>query len=129
MLNLTSKKWLWTGRVLTTLGAAFMLFDAIIHISQIPAVVASFTQMGYPLGIIVPLSIVELISIVLYIIPSTSVWGAILLTGYLGGAVDANVRAGNPFFSLIMFPVYIAIVLWAGLYLRNEKLRAVLCGK
>ena len=118
-----SKKNLWAGRIITTLVTLFMLFDASIHFSMIPAITQSFTQMGYALNIIRPLSVIEFISIILYIIPQTSVLGAILLTGYLGGAVDSNVRAGAPLFSLILAPVYVGILLWLGLWLRSDKLR------
>ena len=114
MLDLSSKKWLWTGRILSTLAAAFMIFDGVIHIMRPPVVIQSFQQGGYSLNIIVPLAIVELICVALYSIPRTSVLGAILLTGYLGGAVDYNVRAGNALFGFVLFPVYAAIVLWAG---------------
>lgn len=126
MKNLTGKKWLWTGRVMSILGGGFMLFDTIVHLSQPPAVVQAVAQAGYPPGVIVPLAIIELICVVLYAIPKTSVIGALFLTGYLGGAVDYNVRAGNPLFLWILAPVYVAVVLWGGLYLRNEKLREVL---
>ncbi len=126
MIHFENKKWLWVGRILTVIGVLFMLFDAVVHILRPAAVLEGFRQMGYSLDIIVPLSIVELVCILLYMIPRTSVLGAILLTGYLGGAVDANVRMGAPLFSLVLAPVYVAIVLWAGLYLRDSHLRAAL---
>jgi len=125
MINYNNKRWLWAGRIVTALGAAFMLFDGVIHAMRIAPVIQAFQQLGYSLDIIVPLAVVELICTVLYIIPRTSILGAILLTGYLGGAVDSNLRAGNPLFSNILFPVYIAILLWAGLYLQNGRLRAI----
>jgi DoxX-like family len=125
-LTQTSKGMLWSGRIITALVALFMLFDASIHFSEIPAVTQSIMQMGYSLSIIRPLSVIEFISIVLYIIPQTSVLGAILLTGYLGGAVDANVRASNPLFSFTLTPVYIGILLWLGLWLRSGKLRGLI---
>ena len=126
MPNLNTKKWLLTGRIISALAGAFMIFDGIIHLSGIPPVIQSFQQGGYSLNIIVPLAIVELICALLYVIPRTAILGAILLTGYLGGAVDYNVRAGNPLFIGILFPVYVAIFLWAGLYLRDSRLRAIL---
>jgi chaperone required for assembly of F1-ATPase len=122
-MNLQSKKWLWTGRILSVLGGGFMLFDVVIHIMRPPEVVQGFAQMGYSLDVIVPLAIVEFICLLFYAIPKTSVFGAILLTGYLGGAVDANVRVGNALFGFVLFPVYVAIVLWIGLYLRDARLR------
>ena len=114
---------LWSGRIITTLVVLFMIFDATIHLLKVPAVVEGFTQMGYSLSVITPLSIIELISVVLYIIPQTSILGAILLTGYLGGAVDSNVRAGNPLFTFTLAPVYVGVLLWLGLWLRSNKLR------
>ena len=126
MINFGSKKWLWTGRVVTAIAALFMLFDGVIHLMKIPAVTDAFAKMGYSPGVITPLAIIELLCLILYVIPSTSVTGAILLTGYLGGAVDSNVHAGNPLFSTILFPVYIAALLWGGLYLRNTKLRELI---
>jgi DoxX-like family len=130
MINFKNKKWLWTGRVLRAVVILFMLFDGVIHLSKIPAVTDAFAQMGYSLGVITPLSIIELLCVILYIIPSTSILGAILLTGYLGGAVDSNVHAGSPLFSAILFPVYVAILLWGGLYLRDSRLRELIpCSK
>ncbi|MDP9290329.1 MAG: DoxX family protein [Thermoproteota archaeon] len=96
---------------MSALTAIFMLFDGVVHILQITPVVESFKQLGYPLSVIVPLAIVELICVILYMIPRTSILGAILLTGYVGGAVDSNVRAGNPLFSNILFPGYVRILL------------------
>jgi hypothetical protein len=121
-MNFNHKKWLWAGRIMTALGTLFMLFDGIVHLLRIAPVVQAFQQMGYSSNVIVPLAIIELISVVLYMIPRTSILGVILLTGYLGGAVDSNVHAGNPL-SIILSPVYVAIVLWGGLYLRDSRLR------
>jgi hypothetical protein len=126
MLNLNNEKWLWTGRVVSTLSAAFMAFDGIIHIARPAAVIQAYQQGGYSLSIIVPLAIIELVCVLLYIIPRTSAIGAILLSGYLGGAVDFNVRAGNPLV-ITLSPVIVAVLLWAGLYLRSEKLRTAVC--
>jgi hypothetical protein len=116
---------LWTGRVLSTLAILFMLFDTIIHAMRGPQVVQGFAQLGFPLSIAIPLSTIEFIGIVLYVIPRTSVLGAILLTGYLGGAVAAQVRIGAPLLGFVLAPVYVALFLWVGLYLRDERVRAV----
>lgn len=102
-----------------------MFSDVIIHLARPAVVIQAFQQGGYSLNAIVPIALIELLSVALYAIPQTSVFGAILLTAYLGGAVDYNVRMGNSF-SFILFPVCVAIALWAGLYLRSEKLRAAL---
>jgi hypothetical protein len=120
-----SKGQLWAGRVLSGLAVLFMLFDTVIHAMKPPAVVQGFAQLGFPLSIAIPLSTFEFIGIVLYVIPRTSAFGAILLTGYLGGAVAAQLRIGAPLFSTALAPVYIALFLWVGLYLRDERVRAV----
>jgi hypothetical protein len=88
-------------------------------------VVKATVEMGYPENVIFGLGIVVLISVILYIIPNTAVLGAILLTGYLGGAVATHVRHGDPLFSHVLSPVYFAILLWAGLYLREPRLSAL----
>lgn len=118
---------LWTGRILTGLGGAFMLFDTILHLTQSQMVVESFESLGYDQSVILPLSIIELIAVGLYLYPRTALWGAIVLTGYLGGAVATHVIAGNGLFGYILFPVYVAIFLWGGLVLRKKELRDLLC--
>ena len=122
----TSSKQLWTGRVLSALAAIFLLFDGVIHILKITPVVEAFAQLGYPLGTAVTLGVIEVISVVLYLIPRTSVLGAVVLTGYLGGAIATQARVGAPLFSTTLFPVYVALLLWGGLYLRDDILRSVL---
>lgn len=107
----------------------FLFFDGAIHIARIPPVMIAFAQLGYSPDLAFPLGIIELVCLALYIIPRTSVLGAILLTGYLGGAVATNVRVGYPLFTNILFPVYIAVFLWGGLYLRDERLRALISFK
>ena len=116
---------LWTGRVLSTVAILFMLFDTVIHAMRGPQVVQGFAQLGFPLSIAIPLSTIEFIGIVLYVFPRTSALGAILLTGYLGGAVAAQVRIGAPLLGFVLAPVYVALFLWVGLYLRDERVRAV----
>jgi hypothetical protein len=120
-----SKGRIWAGRILSALPVLFLLFDAVIHILKIAPVVEAFAQLGYSVSLAVPLGIIELVCVVLYVIPRTSVLGAVLLTGYLGGAVATNLRVGAPLFSNVLFPVYVGILLWGGLYLRNARLRAV----
>jgi hypothetical protein len=121
-----SGKRLWTGRVLTTLIVLFMIFDGVIHIMKPPAVVEAFKELGLPLRLSVPIAIVELACLALYAIPRTCILGAILLTGYFGGAIAIQVIAGHPFFSQTLFPVYFAIVMWAGIYGREGRLRALI---
>jgi hypothetical protein len=121
-----SKGQLWTGRVLSGIAVLFMLFDTVIHAMKPPAVIQGFAQLGFPLSAAIPLSTIEFIAIVLYVIPRTSVLGAILLTGYLGGAIAIQVRVGAPLFTTVLAPVYVAFFLWGGLYLRDERVRALI---
>jgi hypothetical protein len=116
---------LWAGRILTALPVLFLLFDVVIHIMKPAMVVTAFEQLGWSASLSVPLAIVELVCLVLYLIPRTSVLGAVLLTGYLGGAVATNLRVGAPLFTNILFPVYVGVFLWGGLYLRDARLREV----
>lgn len=123
--NTVTRGSLWTGRVLSAIGVVFMLFDGIIHILKITPVVDAFAKLGYPLGTSRGLGVVELICVALYLVPRTSVFGAVLLTGYLGGAIAAQLRVGAPLFSTTLFPIYVALLLWGGLYLRDDRLRDV----
>ncbi len=122
---ITSKKMLWTGYVLSALPALFLLVDAVMKFVKPAVVVEGTTKLGYNMNVITPLGAVLLVSTLLYIFPRTAVLGAILLTGYLGGAVDCHVRAGDPLFSAILFPVYFGIAIWLGLYLRDPRIRAL----
>ena len=119
-----SKRMLWTGRVLSGITVAFLTFDAAIKVLELPMVVKGTVELGYPPGVIVPLGLILLASVVLYVIPRTAALGALLVTGYLGGAIATHVRLDHPLFSHTLFPVYVAALLWAGLCLRNPKVRA-----
>jgi DoxX-like protein len=121
-----SKKELWAGRILSGLVVLFLIPDAIIKFIKPAPVVEAFAHLGLPLSISVTLGILLLVCTVLYAIPRTSVLGAILLTGYLGGAVATHFRVGDPLFSHILFPTYLGILLWLGLYLREERVRALI---
>jgi DoxX-like protein len=121
-----SKKSLWTGRILSGLMGAFLLFDAGIHLLKPAPVVEAFAKLKLPIRFAMALGIVELLCVALYAIPTTSILGAILLTGYLGGAVAVQMTAGNPFFGEVLFPVYVGVILWGGIYLRDERLRALI---
>jgi hypothetical protein len=118
-----SKGLLWTGRVLSTVAALFLLFDATLKFIKPQMVIDGTVALGYSPSAITPLGVVLLICTLLYIIPATQVLGAILLTGYLGGAVATHVRHGDPLFSHILFPTYLGVFLWLGLYLRDPALR------
>jgi DoxX-like family len=121
-----SKGRLWTGRIMSALPALFLLIDAVGKLVKPAPVVEGTVQLGYPESVLLGLGIVLLTCTVLYVIPRTAIFGAILLTGYLGGAVATHVRVGSPFFSHILFPVYLAVLIWGGLYLRDERLRALI---
>lgn len=112
------------GWVLTVGVGVFLAFDAVVHVS--PAAVQSFHQLGFPVAAALPLSLIEACCVVLYLVPRTKILGAIFLTGYLGGAVALNVRMGAPLATVTLGPVYLAIVLWAAIGLRDARLRAVL---
>ena len=118
-----------TGTVVSALAGAFLLFDAVLHISRTQPVLDSFAELGFPTGAAIPIGLLELACLVLYAVPRTSVLGAVLLTGYLGGAVSAQVRIDAPLLSTALFPVYVGIAVWLGLYLRNADLRALVTGR
>jgi DoxX-like protein len=121
-----SKKMLWAGRIMSAVAVLFLLFDSVIKLMAIAPVVDSFTQLGYPVRLAPAIGIVELVCIVVYVIPRTSILGAILLSGYLGGAVATHVRVGSPLLTHVLFPLYVAALLWGGLYLRDDRLRALI---
>ncbi len=122
----TSRKRLWTGRFLSGLAVVFLLFDGITKVAQVDAVVKASAQAGYTADVISTVGIILLACTALYIIPPTSIFGALLLTAYLGGAVATNLRVGMPLFTNILFPVYFALVVWGGLYLRNPNIRILI---
>lgn len=114
------------GRAVTTVCAMFLLLDGAMKIARPAPVVEGTMQLGYAQSVIVPLGIALLASTALYAFPRTAVLGAILVTGYLGGAVATHVRVGNPLATHVLFPVYVGVLLWLGLYLRDPRLRALL---
>src|SRR5215475_863371 len=120
-----SKAALWTGRVFSTLVVLFLLFDSVMKFLKPLPVVQGFAQYGISMNLCIPIGLILLICTLLYVIPVTSVLGAILLTGYLGGAVFANLRIAMPLFSFLLAPVYVGIFLWLALYLRDPRLRAL----
>jgi hypothetical protein len=113
------------GRVLSTLGILFLLFDAIGKLVQPPQVIEGTTQLGWPASSLLTLGIIQLVCLIAYVIPRTAVLGAILWTGYLGGAIATHLRLGNPLFTHVLFPIYVALLLWGGLWLRDRRLRAL----
>ena len=121
----SSRAMVWTGRVQTTLAVLFFLLDGVMKLAKPSFVVEATTKMGYPENVIVPLGVVLLTCTVLYLIPQTAVLGAVLLTGYLGGAVASHVRTEDGAFAIV-FPVIFGGLVWGGLVLRDQRLRAVL---
>ena len=118
-----SKKAHWTGRIVSGLVSAFLIFDAAIHLLKPAPVVEAFAKLHLPLSLAVDLGIVELLCIVLYVFPRTEILGAALLTGYLGGAVAIQLTTSNSLFGEILFPVYVGVFIWGGLYMRDDRLR------
>src|SRR5699024_8412831 len=115
-----------SGWILSTLVILFCLFDVFGKFTQPESVIRETVALGYPERVILPLGVILLICTLLYAIPKTALWGAVLLTGYLGGAVATHIRVENPLFTHTLSPVYIGILFWLGLYLRSRKLRRLL---
>ena len=113
------------GYSLSGFCALFLFMDAGMKLMRLPIVLETTTQIGWPTSSVVPLGVVLLTSTLLYLFPRTSIFGAVLLTGYLGGAVATHLRIDSPLFSHTLFGVYIGIIVWAGLYLRDPALRSV----
>jgi hypothetical protein len=114
----------WTGRVMSATVAVFLLFDSLIKIAEVRPALEATSRLGYPPSLVFGLGLVELVCTVVYILPRTAVVGAILLTAYLGGATASHVRAGDPF----VVPIVFGVVIWVGLFLRHEGVRALLLG-
>ncbi len=116
-----SKKRLWTGRILSGLVVLFLLFNGAMAFTNLPSVKQGFAHIGYPESLGFAIGTLLLTCAALYAIPRTSVLGAILLTGYLGGATATHLRIGEPFY----FPILVGVLVWVGLYLREDRLRAL----
>ena len=110
---------------MTGLGTLFLLFDLSIKLLLSPDAVQGTAELGYPVDVIRGLGVVQAVCLALYLWPRTTILGAVLWTGYLGGAIATHVRVGNPLFSHVLFPVYVAIILWGGVWLRDTRLRAI----
>jgi hypothetical protein len=122
----TSKAMLWTGRVLSAIVILFCIMDFTMKLLNLPIVNQAGVQLGWHAGTAQMLGIILAVCTVLYAIPRTSVLGAILLTGYLGGAVATHIRVDSPLFTHILFGVYLGIMAWGGLWLRDPRLRALI---
>jgi hypothetical protein len=117
-----SKAWLWTGWVVSALPALALVFSAIVKFVGPAEMLKEFGRLGYKPDHAVPLGIVEIVCTIAYLIPQTSVLGAVLLTGYLGGAIATHVRVGDPFIP----PIVMGVMIWLGLFLREPRLQAIL---
>jgi hypothetical protein len=126
MTTTNSKGTIWTSRIMSGLVILFMLADSIFKFIQPAEVVQGTIDLGYQSHHIAVMGILGLLSIALYAIPRTAVLGAILLTGYFGGAIATHLRLDNPLFSHILFPVYLGVLAWGGLWLRDERVRKTL---
>ena len=129
MITSVSKEKLWTARIMGGLVIAFMLMDSIFKLIPNDTVTAGTVELGYQAHHIPVMGVLGLISILLFAFPRTQFLGAILLTGYFGGAIATHLRLDNPLFSHILFPVYLALLAWGSLYLKNENLRRLIAGK
>jgi hypothetical protein len=121
-----SRQALWTGRILSAIAVLFLLFSAGLKLLVLEPAVASFAQLGYPEGITFWIGVLEAACTLAYAWPRTSVHGAILTTGYLGGAVATHLRLLDPWLTHTLFPLYVGALLWGGLLLRDRRLRALL---
>ncbi len=124
-----SKKAIWTGRVLSGLAILFLLFDAIMKFFMDklpPEALEAGAALQWPMELMPTVGTILLVCTVLYAIPRTSILGAILLTGYFGGAIASHVRVSNPLFTHTLFPIYVAVFVWLGLYLRDARLKGFL---
>ena len=115
-------KMLWAGRIMSALPVLMLLLSGVMKLVKPASVVEGFVRLGYPESLALGIGIVELACAALYVVPRTSVLGAILLTAYLGGATATHVRIGEPFF----MPILLGVLVWGGLFLRDERLRALL---
>jgi hypothetical protein len=119
-------KMTWTGRAVSALVIVFLLFDGAIKMVPMDIVITTGEQLGIPSELARVLGTLTLLSTVLYMIPQTSMLGAILLTGYLGGAIATHLRVGSPLFTHTLFGVYLGLLVWGGLYLREPRLRELI---
>jgi hypothetical protein len=119
----------WAGRILSGTAVLFLLFDSVIKLLGITPVADAFGRLGYPMSLAAVIGILEVACIGVYLLRPVAIPGAVLLTGFLGGAVASHLRIGDPLFSHVLFPTYVGALLWAGLFLRDERLRALFSQK
>jgi hypothetical protein len=121
-----SKLMLWAGWIMSGVVVLFLLLDGVMKLLLVEPVIEATRQIGYPLDLIRPLGIICLVCAVLYAIPRTAILGAILLTGFLGGAIASKVRLEEALFSQVLFGAYVGVLAWGGLYLRDGRLRVLI---
>jgi hypothetical protein len=124
-----TRKATWLGRGLSGFAVLFLLFDVTIKLTGHPSVAEASAQLGLPAWQAAPIALVLAACLTLYVIPRSAVVGAVLLTGYLGGAVQVHVRAESPLFSHTFFPLYVAAFIWGGLYLRDARVRRMVAAR
>ena len=117
-----SGKIVWAGRVISVLASLLFLMSAFLKLKGGPDVLKGIAHLGLPESMLVPLAILEISCVVIYLIPATSVFGAILLTGYIGGAICTHWRSGDPF----VVQIVLGLLVWLGLYLRENRLRELI---
>ncbi|HEY4059486.1 MAG TPA: DoxX family protein [Kofleriaceae bacterium] len=123
--NIAIGKSYWVGRVLSALAILFLSFDALMKLIEHPMVMKSAPALGFAPESMFTIGAILAVCVILYAIPRTAVLGAVLITGYLGGAVVTHLRVGNPLVSHTLFPIYFGVVVWLGLYLRDARVRAL----
>ena len=126
MIRSGSHRQLLMGRILSGSAVLFLVVDSVTKLLRVQAAIDGTAALGYQPGIVVPLGIILALCVIVYMIPRTAVLGALILTGYLGGAIATHVRVGNPLATHVLFPVYLAVFIWGGLLLRDPELRAFL---
>jgi hypothetical protein len=122
----TSSRSRWAGRILSGIAVLFLTFDLSLKLLGVKEAVEGTVQLGWQPHHLPILGAIQLVCLALYLIPRTAPLGAILWTGYLGGAIATHLRLDNPLFSHILFPIYVAAFIWGGLYLRDARVRALL---
>jgi hypothetical protein len=122
----TPRKRVWAGRIISGLAVAFLTFDTAVKLALAAPAVEGTAQLGWQSSSVLLIGLIEALCLVAYLVPRTAVLGALLWTGYLGGAIATHLRIGSPLFSHTLFPIYVALLLWGGLYLRDRRVRALI---
>jgi hypothetical protein len=121
----TSSRAIWVGRALSALALIFLTIDTAVKLFVMPVGVEATKQLGFADGAVFTIGAIEAVCLVLHLVPRTAILGAVLWTGYFGGAVATHLRLDSPLFTHVLFPVYVAVFLWGGLWLRDRRLRRV----